>query len=280
MSAEPIAASSQSTRIEDSIRDVHSRQRHSYLAEGPPSAEQRIDRLDRAIGLLVDHEMEIVEALAADFGHRSHDQSLLTDVGGSIEPLKFAKKHLRSWMKSRRRRAMFPLGLLGARAEIRYQPLGVVGLISPWNFPVNLTFGPLAGILAAGNRVMIKPSEFTPKTSALMGRMIASAFEQEERLPVCGRCEGIVKTATISFGQAMPEEEMMRAQEETLACDLFLVMGSSLVVYPAAGFPLAAKQNGANLVIINREPTDQDPVADLVVNAQIGETLGEAVGVD
>ena len=109
---------------------------------------------------------------------------------------------------------------------------------------------------------------------------ILAAFEGDETLPVCRRCEGIVKTATISFGQAMPEDEMMRAQEETLACDLFLVMGSSLVVYPAAGFPLAAKQNGANLVIINRDATDQDPVADLVVNAQIGETLGEAVGVE
>lgn len=109
---------------------------------------------------------------------------------------------------------------------------------------------------------------------------ILSAFRQDETLPVCRRCEGIVKTATISFGQAMPEEEMMRAQDETLACDLFLAMGSSLVVYPAASFPLVAKQNGAKLVIINRDPTDQDPMADLVLNSGIGATLGGAVGID
>lgn len=109
---------------------------------------------------------------------------------------------------------------------------------------------------------------------------ILEAFERDETLPVCNVCEGIVKTATISFGQAMPEREMARAQEETLACDLILVMGSSLVVYPAASFPLNAKQNGAKLAIINREPTGQDDVADLVIHEGIGATLGEAVGVD
>jgi NAD-dependent deacetylase len=98
--------------------------------------------------------------------------------------------------------------------------------------------------------------------------------------PVCARCGGHVKTATISFGQAMPEDEMMRAREEALGCDLFIVAGSSLVVYPAAGFPALAKRNGAELVIVNREPTDLDEIADLVLNLEIGPTLGEAVGVN
>jgi NAD-dependent deacetylase len=99
-------------------------------------------------------------------------------------------------------------------------------------------------------------------------------------LPVCAACGGIVKTATISFGQAMPEAEMERARDVTLACDLFIVLGSSLVVYPAAGFPTMAKRNGARLVIVNREPTDQDEMADLVINAEIGATMGKAVGVN
>ena len=111
-------------------------------------------------------------------------------------------------------------------------------------------------------------------------RPILAAFEKEETLPVCAECGGIVKTATISFGQAMPEEAMARAEEATLNCDLFLAIGSSLVVYPAAGFPVMAKQNGATLVIINRDPTDLDAYADLVLNTEIGPTLGEAVGVD
>lgn len=108
---------------------------------------------------------------------------------------------------------------------------------------------------------------------------IFEAFNRDETLPVCAHCGGIVKTATVSFGQSMPEVAMQRAERTTLDCDLFIVLGSSLVVYPAAGFPAYAKQNGAGLAIINREPTDQDNVADLVLHREIGTTLGEAVGV-
>ena len=109
---------------------------------------------------------------------------------------------------------------------------------------------------------------------------IRRAFLEDGRLPLCEKCEGIVKTATISFGQAMPEVPMLRAQEETLACDLFIVLGSSLVVYPAAGFPQLARRNGAKFVIVNRDPTDQDDDADLVIHKEIGPTLSRAIGVN
>jgi NAD-dependent deacetylase len=108
---------------------------------------------------------------------------------------------------------------------------------------------------------------------------ILDAFKRDETLPVCD-CGGIVKTATISFGQAMPPVPMRRSEEESMACDLFLSTGSSLVVYPAAGFPALAKRAGARLVILNREATDLDSIADLVIHADIGSTLGEAVGVE
>ncbi len=98
--------------------------------------------------------------------------------------------------------------------------------------------------------------------------------------PICEKCDGIVKTATISFGQAMPEIQMARAQDETMACDMFMVLGSSLVVYPAAGFPRVAKRKGAGLVIVNRDAPDQDSDADLVVHAEIGPTLSRVVGVN
>jgi NAD-dependent deacetylase len=94
-----------------------------------------------------------------------------------------------------------------------------------------------------------------------------------ETAPDCTACGGPIKTATISFGQAMPEREMRRAEQLTLDCDLFLVVGSSLVVWPAAGFPLLAKRNGARLVIINREATEFDEIADLVVREDIGTVL-------
>ena len=105
------------------------------------------------------------------------------------------------------------------------------------------------------------------------------AFEHDGEAPLCEDCGGYVKTATISFGQAMPVEAMRRAEIETRAADLFIVAGSSLVVYPAAAFPELAKDNGATLVIVNREPTGLDAIADLVLNRSIGETLGAAVGV-
>ncbi len=98
-------------------------------------------------------------------------------------------------------------------------------------------------------------------------------FEARGEIPVCRSCGGVVKVATISFGQPMPAEPMARAEAATLACDLFLVLGSSLVVYPAAGFPLAAKRNGAVLAIVNREPTDVDPYADLVLHDEIGAVM-------
>jgi NAD-dependent protein deacetylase/lipoamidase len=106
------------------------------------------------------------------------------------------------------------------------------------------------------------------------------AFERDGSAPVCDRCLGCVKTATISFGQAMPVVAMRQAEEETLAADLFIVLGSSLVVYPAAGFPQLAKENGAALAIVNREPTGLDRIADLVIHEPIGDTMGAAVGVN
>jgi NAD-dependent deacetylase len=110
---------------------------------------------------------------------------------------------------------------------------------------------------------------------------IRAEFDREPgKAPRCVRCKGFVKTATVSFGQAMPPEAMRRAEAETRAADLFIVLGSSLVVYPAAGFPELAARNGAVLAIVNREETALDPYADLVIHAGIGDTLGAAVGVN
>ena len=104
---------------------------------------------------------------------------------------------------------------------------------------------------------------------------IKKAFLENETVPYCDSCGGIIKTATISFGQPMPEEGMQIAQRKTLGCDLFITIGTSLVVYPAAGFPKLAKEIGAKLIIINNEPTDFDPIADLVIHEQIGKVFSE-----
>jgi NAD-dependent deacetylase len=106
---------------------------------------------------------------------------------------------------------------------------------------------------------------------------LKALYQATGDLPACRACGGIVKAATISFGQAMPEAPMARARAETLSCDLFLVLGSSLVVYPAAGFPLMAQENGARLVIVSRDPTEQDPIADLVLHDEIGPVMSSVV---
>jgi NAD-dependent deacetylase len=109
---------------------------------------------------------------------------------------------------------------------------------------------------------------------------LREAFEHDGEVHGCTACRGLIKTATVSFGQSMPEAAMLRAEAETLAADLCIVLGSSLVVYPAAGFPEIAKSNGARLVIVNNEATGLDPLADLVIHRGIGEVMGGAVGVN
>ena len=166
--------------IEQRMLQVLEAQRQDYLRAGAVSAETRIDRLDSGIDVLLKYQDKVIEALNSDFSCRAREVSLLTDIAASVTPLKHARKHLQKWMKPQKRPTMFPLNLLGGRSRIEYQPLGVVGVISPWNFPVNLTFGPLAGILAAGNRALIKPSEFTPATSEVMAEMVAEAWDEKE----------------------------------------------------------------------------------------------------
>ena len=165
---------------------ILAKQKAAHLRDGIPSLEKRIDWLDRSIDLLATHGDKLNEAMRDDFGHRSMDQSNFTDIAGSIGALKHAKKHVKTWMKPEKRSTDFPLGLFGAKARIQYQPKGVIGVISPWNFPVNLTFTPLAGVFAAGNRTMIKPSEFTERTSELMKKLFAEYYSEEEVAVVTG----------------------------------------------------------------------------------------------
>ena len=166
--------------LDEDMRATLERQRAAHLADNAPSAEARIDRIDRAIDLLVRNRSAFEDAMCEDFGHRSKDASGLTDVASSIGALKHAKSNVKKWMRPEKRPTEFPLGLLGGSSRIEFQPKGVVGVLSPWNFPVNLTFAPLAGVFAAGNRAMIKPSEFTEATSALLQSTIAEAFDETE----------------------------------------------------------------------------------------------------
>ncbi|WP_101758005.1 coniferyl aldehyde dehydrogenase [Oceanicoccus sp. KOV_DT_Chl] len=168
------------------LNDILQAQKNAILDEGYVSAATRINRIDRAIGQLLKYQDELAAAMSSDFGHRSLQHSKMLDVAAGVGPLQHAKKHLSKWMRVEKRKTLFPLNLLGANSRIEYQPLGVIGIISPWNFPVNLTFAPLANALAAGNRAMIKPSEFTPATAELMKKIIAEVFDPTEVAVVTG----------------------------------------------------------------------------------------------
>ncbi|MDX5984626.1 coniferyl aldehyde dehydrogenase [Sphingomonas echinoides] len=162
------------------MQDVLARQRAGFMAELPVGLAVRKDRLARAAAMIADNADAFCDALSEDFGHRSREQSMLTDIASSIAPIKHAIKSLDRWTRRDNRAVQFPLGLLGARAWVEYQPKGVVGVIAPWNFPVNLVMGPIAGIFAAGNRAMVKTSEFTARTAALFEEVSPKYFATEE----------------------------------------------------------------------------------------------------
>ncbi|MGH7806443.1 MAG: aldehyde dehydrogenase family protein, partial [Candidatus Binatia bacterium] len=180
------------------LRALLEAQRKAVLAEGPPPAEVRIRRIDRLLDALLRNADGFVETLREDFGHRSPAWSMVADVFGIVPSLKHSRDHVRKWMRPERRSAG-PFGWMGGRAWIEWQPLGVVGIVSPWNFPVGLALQPLAQAFAAGNRAMLKVSEFTPRTSELTRKVIAETFDPAEAVVVTGGPEVGAEFTKLAF---------------------------------------------------------------------------------
>lgn len=233
------------------IRELVDRQRAAHIREGAPSIERRIEWIDKAIALLVDNQKEIADAISADFGHRSVEQSLLTDVMGSLGPLKQAKSHIKDWVKPEKRKPLFPLGLFGAKARVEYQPKGVIGVISPWNFPINLTFAPLAGIFAAGNRTIIKPSEYTPVTSELMARMFREAYDETEVAVVTGG------PAVGEAFSRQPFDHLLFTGATSIAHHVMRAASENLV-------PLTLELGGKSPVIVSNSAKMEDAAAKIM----------------
>ena len=162
-------------------------QQAAFAANPMPSLETRRGWLKTLRSLVVSEQDALAKSVSQDFGHRSQDETLFAEILPTLQSIDHACKHLRGWMKPSRR----PLGIVfqpGA-AQVVYQPLGVVGVIVPWNYPIFLALGPLVGALAAGNRVMIKMSESTPATSQLMQALLASIFPEELVTVVLGEAD-------------------------------------------------------------------------------------------
>ena len=228
----------------ETIKNMHrvlELQKSLNIKEGAPSLELRSDRLDRVVSMVTKYKSEIISALQDDFGNRDPVMSAVTEVDSVIGPMMHAKKNLKKWMKTEKRKAAIaPLGsalsLLGAKAEIRYQPKGVVGAISPWNFPLNLALAPLGGILSAGNRVMLKPSELTPASSDLTKLMIEEFFDESEIAVFIGDPEvgaafsGLAFDHLIFTGGTAIAKHVMKAASENLVPLTLELGGKSPVV--------------------------------------------------
>ena len=198
------------------------------------TASQRQDRLKRLEQLVRHHQEAIVEAIGADFGNRSRVETIMSEVLPAIAACAHARRHLAGWMRPERRAV--GMNFRPATNRIEYQPLGVVGVVSPWNYPIFLTLGPLVDILAAGNRALIKPSELTPATGALLARMLGEAFPPEEVAVVQGDVAvGRAFTALafdhlIFTGSTNVGREVMRAAAENLVPVTLELGGKSPVI--------------------------------------------------
>jgi coniferyl-aldehyde dehydrogenase len=231
----PVQPAAEETKAR--MRAILESQKRAQMAKGPPDARLRKDRLTRCVDLLLTHQDDFVAALNEDFGARSPDMSRLTDIAGALGPLKTARASLESWMKPQKRKVTpAPLAVLGGRAEVRYQPKGVVGVISPWNFPVQLAMDAIAGAFAAGNRIMLKPSEFTPATSALLAQTLDLYFDEDEIAVILGGPDVGAAFASLPFdhliftGATSVGRHVMRAAAENLTPVTLELGGKSPVV--------------------------------------------------
>jgi coniferyl-aldehyde dehydrogenase len=195
-------------------------QRQAFAANPLPSAGQRRQWLDNLRQLLSVERQALIDAISADFSHRSADETLLAELMPSLHNIHYARRHLKKWMRASRRSV--GMAFQPARAKVVYQPLGVVGVIVPWNYPLYLAIGPLVGALAAGNRVMLKLSESTPATGELLKKLLATVFPEDLVAVVLGEAEVGVAFSRLPFdhllftGATSIGRHVMRAAAENL----------------------------------------------------------------
>ncbi|UYZ82846.1 coniferyl aldehyde dehydrogenase [Entomomonas sp. E2T0] len=209
-------------------------QRQAFMANSMPSLEQRRDRLTALREQLIAYQEKLAQAITEDFGNRSQDETLLAEILPSLQCIKFAQKSLKSWLIPRHEPVS--IAYQPATAKVYYQPLGVIGIVVPWNYPLYLTIGPLVGALAAGNRVMIKLSEYAPITSAIIKQMLAEIFTEDLVAVVEGGEEVSQKFCQLPFnhllftGSSKTAVSVMKAAAENLTPVTLELGGKSPVI--------------------------------------------------
>ncbi|EQB14942.1 coniferyl aldehyde dehydrogenase [Sphingobium lactosutens] len=227
---------------EDEMKNLLRRQKQAYLSDGYPDLALRLDRLDRLASLLATNSEHIADAISQDFGSHSREASLFYDVVALLESIKHTRAHLAHWMDTEVYSPPYP----GTAAHVAFQPKGVIGVVSPWNFPVQLAFGPVIGVLGAGNRAILKPSELTPVTSELMRQLVAGSFDELELAVVTGGPDiGAAFTAlpfdhlVFTGGTAVARHVARAAADNLTPLTLELGGKSPVIISGSADFELA-----------------------------------------
>ena len=231
------------------MRHILEIQKKAFIENGQPTYNQRLDSLKRCIALLETHDEQIVETLNEDFKNRSHQEIMTSEVVQSIRNLNFTIKNLKKWMKPMRRTPSFMAGMLGSKAYVEPSPLGSVGIIAPWNFPVGMVFYPAASVLASGNRIMAKPSEFTPQTAQLIKDAVSKYFDESEFAVVLGGPEVGAEFTKLPFDHLLytgsgriAKKVLANTAENLVPTTLELGGKSPTIIGKDADMELAAKR--------------------------------------
>ncbi len=231
----------QESQALDHLQDLFEAQRRAYAANPMPPAAQRLQWLKALRDVLSNERQALINAISQDFSHRSADETLFAELMPSLQGIHYASKHLKGWMKPSRRAV--GIAFQPASAKVIYQPLGVVGVIVPWNYPLYLAVGPLVGALAAGNRVMLKLSESTPATGELLKALLAKIFPEDLVCVVLGEAEVGMAFSTLRFdhllftGATSIGRHVMRAAAEHLT-PVTLELGGKSPAIVSADVPL------------------------------------------
>lgn len=239
---------------ESALHQLLQQQREAYYREPIPTLASRRAALARLRQALLDHRDALVAAVDQDFGGRAAAETLLGEVLPAVQAIDHARRHLRRWMRPQRRRV--PLVLQPAAARVVYQPLGVVGIMAPWNYPVNLALVPLISALAAGNRVLLKPSEFTPATAEALRALLAEAFAPDRVAVVQGGVE-----VSRAFA-ALPLDHLLFTGSTATGRHIMRAAADNLT-------PVTLELGGKSPAIIGPE----GPVADAAANIAFGKTF-------
>tara|TARA_R110000772_G_scaffold226474_1_gene337171 strand:- start:55892 stop:57319 length:1428 start_codon:yes stop_codon:yes gene_type:complete len=231
------------------LQELLQAQRDSFMKDGFPDAAIRIDRLARIADIHLRYKDQLIEALSHDFGHRSRFQSTITDVLASSREAKETQKEVNKWMRPENRKVPFPMNIMGSKAQIHFQPLGVIGNMSPWNFPAHLAFSPAIGAIAAGNRVMLKPSDLTPATSTVISTMVADGFDPTEMTVVNGDVNTAIEFSKLAFdhlvytgGPEIAKSVMAAAAQNLVPLTLELGGKCPVIVDQSANIQQAAQR--------------------------------------